>query len=331
MEKLIGKKMTGCLVISLDFEMMWGNLERWTIDGYGSSNVSNVRNVINRMIDLFEKYGIHATFATVGLLYFKNKQEANSCRPDMLPTYDNDRLSPYANSMISNIPDEAKDLYFAPDIVNKLKLSQNVEIGTHTFSHFYCWEKGQTVDQFSSDLKMANKIAEENGVCNLSIVFPRNNVSDTYLDICAENGILVYRGNPKKYFNKTNRLVGAFVKVLRFLDVYINTANKTSYPYSELNINSTPINIPASRFLRPYSPKLKCLEGLRFRRIKRELVRAAKNNEIYHLWWHPHNFGSNMDENFTFLEKVLKCYIDCHNKYGMDSLTMKELYYKFKN
>lgn len=45
--------------------------------------------------------------------------------------------------------------------------------------------------------------------------------------------------------------------------------------------------------LRPYSPRLSFLEGLRLRRIRHEMVHAAKKGELYHLWWHPYNFGAN--------------------------------------
>lgn len=51
---------------------------------------------------------------------------------------------------------------------------------------------------------------------------------------------------------------------------------------------------------------------------------AAKHGEMYHLWWHPHNFGANMNENFHFLEEVLQTYKTLHLQYGMVSMTMKE-------
>ena len=49
---------------------------------------------------------------------------------------------------------------------------------------------------------------------------------------------------------------------------------------------------------------------------------AAKMGLIYHLWWHPHNFGANQDKNFAFLEKILNHYDDLHLKYNFESHTM---------
>ena len=69
-----------------------------------------------------------------------------------------------------------------------------------------------------------------------------------------------------------------------------------------------PVDIPSSRFLRPFSKKAKMFEGLRLHRINSGMTYAAKNNFSYHLWWHPHNFGINKNENFEFLEKILEHY-----------------------
>ena len=46
---------------------------------------------------------------------------------------------------------------------------------------------------------------------------------------------------------------------------------------------------------------------------------------MYHLWWHPHNFGINQLENFAFLEEILVHYRYLNEKYGFTSCTMSEL------
>jgi hypothetical protein len=51
---------------------------------------------------------------------------------------------------------------------------------------------------------------------------------------------------------------------------------------------------------------------------------AAKKKELYHLWWHPHNFGVNIKENMENLTVLLKHYQFLHTKYGFANLTMKE-------
>lgn len=324
MEKNIKK---GSFVISLDFEMMWGGIDIWTPNDYGKSHVEQVREIIKRLIDLFNKYHVHATFATVGLMMNHDKKEAMGHTPSSVPSYKDKKKSPYYNQYINHINDFDEHLYFASDLIETLKEQHDIEIGTHTYSHYYCWEEGQTIEQFDADINMACIIAKEKGIQLNSIVFPRNQVSDEHLKVCAKYGILSYRGNPKKFFeNTTSKSKKMFNKASRLLDAYLNWGGATSTPYTNIHPDEQPINIPASRMLRPYMKKLSFFEPLRKRRIKKEILHAAKKHELFHLWWHPHNFGSDMEKNLSFLEDILKYYQECNQRYGMQSMTMNEFY-----
>ena len=90
-------------------------------------------------------------------------------------------------------------------------------------------------------------------------------------------------------------------------------------------------NISSSRFLRPYNAKLKFLEPLKLRRIKSAMTHAAKHNKVYHLWWHPHNFGVHTEENFRTLEKIFKTYKKLNKMYGFKSETMTGLTEKIQS
>ncbi|HMK05282.1 MAG TPA: hypothetical protein VK489_13860, partial [Ferruginibacter sp.] len=79
-----------------------------------------------------------------------------------------------------------------------------------------------------------------------------------------------------------------------------------------------------SRFLKPYNKNLAVLEKLKLKRILDEMTIAAKKNHLYHLWWHPHNFGVNISENMANLDTILIHYRYLHKKYGFTNLTMKE-------
>lgn len=321
----------GSLIISLDFEMMWGGIDIWTPDDYGKSHVEQVREVIKRLVSLFNEYQVHATFATVGLLMHHDKEEAVKNIPLSVPTYKDRKKSPYEHDFLSLIKESDEYLFFAHDIITFLKRQTNIEIGTHTYSHYYCWEQGQTVEQFNDDLLKAFEIATKNNIKLESIVFPRNEVSPNYLNVCRKYGIKTFRGNALKYFDEPkNKWDGIKYRLLRLIDAYINIGGKTTFPYNQIDLSESPINIRASRFLRPYSQKLSMFEWLRLRRIRKEMEYAAKHHEIYHLWWHPHNFGNYLDKNISFLEKVLNYYQYYNNKYGMQSFTMNELFDNLK-
>ena len=52
-------------IISLDFELYWGIRDKRTIADYGK-NLRNVHQVVPALLECFQRYGIHATWATVG-------------------------------------------------------------------------------------------------------------------------------------------------------------------------------------------------------------------------------------------------------------------------
>lgn len=317
--------MRGIFVISLDFELMWGVKDCATTDGYGSTNVSQVPQVINRLLKLFDKHQIHVTFGTVGLLMLNSTSEAINHIPSKTPSYINQNLSPYADDYLNNIKDSEKSLFFAPDIVEILKNNINVEIGSHTFGHYYCNAEGQTIDQFAADIERAVEVASNRDIKLQSIIFPRNNVQNEYLDVCKKFGITIYRGNAKKFFAQTNNAIHSILqRICRLIDTYINISGSTSFTYDEIKCSNGMINIPASRMLRPYSSRLAFLERLRLRRIKKELSHAASKGKLYHIWWHPHNFGANIDKNFEFLEKILNHFDKCRKEHDMCSFSMKE-------
>jgi hypothetical protein len=77
-------------------------------------------------------------------------------------------------------------------------------------------------------------------------------------------------------------------------------------------------------FLRPVKKENGFLENLQFSRIVKSLEFAAKNKQIFHLWWHPHNFGLNLRENIGFLRRVFNSFRELREEYGIQSLSMAE-------
>jgi hypothetical protein len=84
------------------------------------------------------------------------------------------------------------------------------------------------------------------------------------------------------------------------------------------------VNVPSSRFLRP-ARQPGYLEKLRLKRIVSAMEVAARHGEVFHLWWHPHNFGVETDRNLAFLGAVLDRFGELSRRYGMRSMTMAEV------
>ena len=323
----------GNFIISLDFELLWGVRDKKTKEQYGK-NIEGVHNVIPRLLETFKNYNVKATFSTVGFLFFENRKELLNNIPPNIPKYSNPILSPY-NGHFDLVGDNfSLDLYhYAPTLIKLIQQYPEQEIGTHTFSHYYCLEEGQSINDFKTDIEFAIKVAKTYGIHLTSLVFPRNQFNDEYLKICKDLGIICYRGNEHSwlYREKKTEDESLFRRAFRLIDAYVNISGHNCYTEEYLK-TKFPIDIPSSRFLRPYSQKLKILDGLRLYRIKAGMTYAAKNNQTFHLWWHPHNFGINQNENFEFLEKILNHYKILNKIYEFQSYTMTELAKKiFKN
>ena len=315
----------GKFVVSLDFEIYWGVRDAVKLEEY-KSNLLAVHEVIPLTLQMFERYNIRGTFATVGFLFFENKQELISSLPDKKPSYSKPNLSPYEGHFNLVGENENTDpLHFGNSLINQI-LNAGQEIGSHTFSHYYCLEKGQTKEDFREDLLSAKNIASKKGIELKSLVFPRDQYNKEYLDICRAMGFISFRGNERsKLFSSKTQ--GSFLflrRPFRLLDSYFNLSGHNCYSSVEMK-NKTLINIPSSRFLRPYNKKLNALENMRLKRIKDSMTYAAKNKLAFHLWWHPHNFGENISNNFSFLEKILLHYQNLNEQYHFKSMSMSDL------
>lgn len=322
----------GHFVISLDFELLWGVRDKKTINQYGE-NIKNVHLVIPRLLDIFSKFDINATFSIVGFLFFETKAELIANIPVKTPKYFNANLSPYNGHFNCVGKSYKEDLYhFAPQLIELIKTYPNQEIGSHTFSHYYCLEEGQMPEDFEADIKAAIKVAQQKKIDIKSLVFPRNQFNEAYLQVCNQSGIICYRGNEHSWLYKAKNISKEtkIRRALRLIDAYIKISGHNCYK-NEYMKSKSPIDIPSSRFLRPFNKKLKNLDSLRLNRIKSGMTYAAKNNLTYHLWWHPHNFGLYQDENFNFLEKILIHYKYLNKNYGFTSITMSALANKIKN
>lgn len=313
----------GALVISLDFELLWGVWDVNTIENYGN-HLLGVQKVIPALLDMFARHQVKATFATVGFLFCRDKAELLQFTPACKPAYSQSKYNVYLKEVPGTGNDEKDDPYhFGYPLFEMLQQSPH-EIGTHTFSHYYCLEEGQTAEQFAADVKAAQNIAAAKNIRLHSIVFPRNQCNEDYLPMLKEMGIEVYRGNPTSWIYKPRQFAAEvlFIRLMRLMDTYIPISGYNTHVIKKEP--GLPVNVPASRFLKPYDVRFALLEKLKLRRILNEMTVAAKRKELYHLWWHPHNFGINIEKNMRNLGIILEHYQFLKNKYGFTNYTMQE-------
>lgn len=321
----------GTLIISLDFELHWGVRDVKTVEQY-RENLIGVRRAVPAMLATFAEYDIHATWATVGFLFFSRRTELLQALPTELPRYDDPRLSPYAELDGIGQDEDDDPFHFARTLLEQIRSSPAQEIGTHTFSHYYCLEPRESVAAFRADLRAAMVTAGDFGVVLKSMVFPRNQYDERHLRVCGEMGLKAFRGNPQSWIYRPRILSDetGWVRAARLLDSYCNFSSHNCYPLMPAAAH-VPMNLPASRFLRPYSAKLPAAQALQERRIKNDLTYAAQQGLAYHLWWHPHNFGTQLEENIGMLRRILEHFQGLRERYGIQSANMAESTLNFED
>lgn len=325
--------MNGAFVISLDFELYWGVRDSKSREHY-QENILGVWDVIPRLLNMFGEFNIKATFATVGLLSFESKEALTAAIPDKLPNYTNKAYNwfPGYLAQLGNSEKEDK-LHFAPALIQKIRDAGVHEICTHTFSHYYTLEEGAGIDTFTADLEAAKKRAHALGIPMNTIIFPRNQYDAACLTVCREAGLMGFRGTEDSWLYKplSRTKESSWRRLLRLIDSYWNISGMHCYDWNDRKDPSGLYNIPASRFLRPFPHKLRFLESFRLKRITNAMTHAAMNGKIYHLWWHPHNFGKNLQQNLDFLRAVLEHQQTLYKIYGFESRTMNRCYSIIQN
>ena len=75
---------SGKFIISLDFELLWGVRDKRDIVTYGD-HILGVYEVLPRVLELFRKYDVKVTFASVGMLFADGIEALDQYLPLTLP------------------------------------------------------------------------------------------------------------------------------------------------------------------------------------------------------------------------------------------------------
>ena len=311
-------------VLSLDLELMWGVRASQSIETYGA-NVLGVRRAVPRLLELFGRYDIGCTWAAVGLLFFEERDALMAALPDIRPSFRDARLSSYAD-LAAIGPDEASDpFHYGLSLIRRIAECPRQEIGTHTFAHYFCLEQDFDAAAFGADIDAAIAAAAPHGIRPRSIVFPRNQVVDEALEICAAKGIAIHRGAGANWFDRPSARRGESIlrRGSRLASSYLPAARPGAGRIGATARDGR-IDVPASRFLRPHSLRAPYATALQIKAVTREMRRAAWAGQLFHLWFHPHNFGVNLDANMAMLNAIVTEAARLRDAYGWPSLTMEE-------
>lgn len=323
-----GASAAGALVISLDFELHWGMRDHVSRQSPAFADLVASRQVVADLAALFARRGIRASWATVGFLFASSQAELAGHLPEVRPAYRRRELDPYVEAVGAVGADEAADPeHLAGSLVRLVATTPGQEVASHTFSHYYCLEDGQDEGDLRADLAAAQAIASLHGLELTSLVLPRNQWNPRYAAAVRESGFTCFRGPQPSWGHRAsqNDDQGSVTRALRLADTYGGLAPPPTTAWASVRGPAGLADVPASAFLRPYSPRRRHLEPLKHRRLVSGMRDAARRQRIFHLWWHPHNFARHPRESFDFLERLLDEFDCLAAQEGMRSMSMRDV------
>jgi hypothetical protein len=314
----------GALVVSLDFELHWGMRDHSRPAGTVAEDLVRSRAIVTELAATFAERSIRATWATVGFLFASRRDELDPFVPVARPRYAKEELDPYTEAIGD---DEGADpLHLAGSLVRGLAATAGQEVASHTFSHYYCLESGQDEAAWRADLAAARAIAQHSGIELTSLVLPRNQWNPRYAAATRDSGFTCYRGPQDGPGHGAGRGgAQALQRAARLADTYVGIRPPPTTSWADVPEADGLCNVPASAFLRPYSPARRALEPMRQARLVAGLRDAARRGRIFHLWWHPHNFSRHPGPSMAILVRVLDEFDRLAASDGLRSLSMRDV------
>ena len=174
----------GCLIISADLELAWAWRYIKNSDNpkaLALQKAHQTRQNLPMLLDLFDRFNIQVTWATVGHLFLERCERQNGApHPEITrPPYFTNEFWQYINRDwfdADPCSDYHRDpAWYAPDLLRAI-LSAKVkhEIACHTFSHIDCTDSHCPPEVMDSELAECQRLAAEWGLTLRSFVFPGN-------------------------------------------------------------------------------------------------------------------------------------------------------------
>jgi peptidoglycan/xylan/chitin deacetylase (PgdA/CDA1 family) len=289
---------SGALVVSLDLELLWGYHDVGITETL-RAQADGTRPAIRRLLDLFERYDVPATWAIVGHLFLDEAERSSDGRAHpshprpQYPWVRGDWFDALPRGDATTCPQ-----WYGPDVVDLIKRAlPRQEIGCHTFSHVVMGDPACSPEVARAELERCRALAAEAGVDLRTIVFPRNKVG--HLDVVRESGFEVYRG----------RDVHPFPRVpARFEDsaqVVARLLSKPPAPVLPKRTREGLINLPGSIFYMAATDWQRYVPmPVRTVIVKRGVREAARQHAIFHLRLHPEALVFEADRLFAGLEDI---------------------------
>jgi peptidoglycan/xylan/chitin deacetylase (PgdA/CDA1 family) len=324
----------GACVVSIDTEMAWGLAHRRGGNG-DAPQFDRERDVIGRMLDLFARYEVPATWAVVGHLFL------DRCGPggdEVLPDDPDGTAAGARLHTEMERPsyswlegdwfdiDPGSDRAAAPefygrDIVDRiLACPCPQEVASHSFAHMLMDDPGCGPEVLASDLEASRQAAAACGVELVSYVYPRNGLA--HLGELVAAGYTSYRGGrPQAAFAE---VAGWARPVLRLVDRLRPLRGSAVWPEVHHDTGGL-VNVPQTYLFAPDVKARRLPPALWARFPAARVHQAARHRSLCHLWFHPYNITAQPDRALTALEVVCRAMARERDRGRLDLLTMAQV------
>ena len=265
------------LCISIDLELMWGRWDR--IDARSIRLTEQAeRPIVRRLIQLAERYDIPMTWAVVGRVF------------DDGPGF-------------QDLPGP-REAWFAPELVEAIQGSPVAhDIGSHSHAHLYYGEISDA--EASLDLGRDLELRKRWGIPMRSWVFPCNKLG--HLEKLAKAGVEVYRTHDAGWLELVRNHVPRLYPVGNLLDKILPVTPPLVEAQARSFGEHRAVALPSSTLLlgRDGLRRL-ALPSVSKLRWLRALENATRQRKVFHPWFHPSNFYTDAETQFSILETLFR-------------------------
>jgi peptidoglycan/xylan/chitin deacetylase (PgdA/CDA1 family) len=312
----------GYFLFSLDTELGWGFFD---LDQPRSRILSpgglRERKMFERLLDVFDEFGIVATWAIVGHLFYKRCEECEIC-PILKwqgKYHSFDEIYKTNNS-----------LWYGADIVDSL-LSRKTphEIGFHGYTHQLFDENAMSAEDAQLEIHEWLRVTNRVSITPRTVIFPRNVIG--HLTAFQEAGFVCYRGKEIQTNIYQLQMVG---KLIKHLDQIVSLSTPYIYKLSDCEMNGL-VNLRSSQDFFGFNRQLELfldsihLSNIRLRRMINAVRKAASEKKVVHICSHPWEFRTEKD--IDKLRHLLHVVSDEIGKGRLKSVGMADLAMKAKN
>lgn len=290
----------GVFTLSLDFELIWGTLDRGP-NTFREACERERSVVIDRLLELLDEFEISATWCVLGHLFLEAcAPRGGRKHPEIVPPR-HDGIGDWFHHDPCRT-EETDPIFYGKSLVDRiLACPVPQEIGCHSFSHPIFGDPGCSRETASSELAECVRLAGERGLDLRSFAFPRNRVG--HLEVLRDHGFTAYRG-PEPTWYEGSRWPRPLRRLGHLMDVVL-----ARRPPAVLPAEALPglWNLPGSMIFFPmHGPRRHIPLSLRVARALKGLGAAVDERRVFHLWFHPTNLAFETESMFTGLRRIFE-------------------------